>query len=330
MELTYIIPEGPKGFLIQNKQFLNYLTKSINYNYSLKGDSVFPAPQPVSIEKKDFSKFTSYKYTVALKLDGTRFLMYFIKDKHNNNYCILINRALQFFTIEMNAENTIYNGTIIDGELIKIDNQWTFMVHDAVLICGNKINKLTHTNRLNDTKMCLESFIANNPANTVNICIKEFYPFEDFTNFIDNVYNKNIDRSDGIIFMPDKLPVISGTQYSMLKWKPPTKHTFDFLVNEIDVGLEAKIFHMGKMNTFAKIHNNTEQGKVFITKTKEFADYKNECIVECTFNKEQQNFEPILIRTDKTHPNSLRTIERTLFNINENINIEDIQNINKQ
>jgi len=327
MDLTNIIPDGPQGFLIQNKQFIIYLTKSINHFYSLKGDSIFPAPQPVSIEKKDFVKLTTYYYTTALKLDGTRFLMYFIKDKHNNNHCILINRAYQFFCIKMEAESTIYNGTLLDGELIKIDNKWDFMVHDAVLNCGNKINKLTHTNRLNDTKMCLQSFIINNPENTVNIRIKEFYPFDEFDNFIDNVYNKNIDRSDGIIFMPDKLPVITGTQYSMLKWKPPTKHTFDFLINETSFGFEAMIFHMGKMNIFANIYSNNEDGQAFITRTKSLTNYKNECIVECTFNKEKQNFDPILIRTDKTHPNSKRTIERTLFNINENINIDDFKQI---
>ena len=42
----------------------------------------------------------------------------------------------------------------------------------------------------------------------------------------------NLSNNDGIIFMPENLPVISGTQYSMLKWKPDDKHTFDFLVKE--------------------------------------------------------------------------------------------------
>ena len=39
------------------------------------------------------------------------------------------------------------------------------------------------------------------------------------------------------------------------------------------------------------------------------------------------NSEIINIRTDKNHPNSLRTIERTLFNVNENIAIQDFTDL---
>ena len=324
---------SPKGFQIKNKQFINFLTKSININYSVKThDNTFPAPQPVSIEKKDFVKLERYDYRVSLKLDGVRFLMYFIKDRNQTNQCILINRALNFFNIHIEAEQNIFNGTLLDGEVIfnKEQNRWDFMIHDALILCGNKIGKLSHSARLTDTKCCIESFITNTGPNALYLDVKEFYLFTEFENFIDNIYSKS-NNNDGIIFMPENLPVISGTQYSMLKWKPENKHTFDFLIKESETenitNLEAHVYHMGKIIIFAKIHSNTTAGKEFIDKTKELTGYKNECIVECSFNSETNNFSPVLVRTDKTHPNSMRTIERTLFNINENIKIEDFKGI---
>ena len=323
------VSNSPVAKPITNKQFINYIIKSININYLVKGnDLMFPAPQPVSIEKKDFIKLKQYKYFTSLKLDGVRFLMYFIKDRKNTNQCIIINRALNLYNIVIDAEDTIYNGTLLDGEIIfnKDTKQWNFMIHDALMLCGNKINKLSHSVRLADTRCCIESFIKYNNDSTLNISVKPFYPFDEFSKFIENVYNKS-DNNDGIIFMPENLPVISGTQYSMLKWKPEDKHTFDFLVKEEGENMEAYVFHSGNINLFAKIHNSTEDGKLFIEKTKNLVDYKNECIVECSFNKEKNNFVPFLIRTDKTHPNSLRTIERTLFNINENITINDFMKI---
>ena len=332
MDLESIIlnvNNSPMGTPIKNKQFINYLTKCINFNYCVKGyDLTFPAPQPVSIEKKDFNKLKQYKYYTSLKLDGVRFLMYFIKDKNNKNQCIIVNRALNFYNISIEAEDTLYNGTLLDGEIIYDSNnkKWDFVVHDALILCGNKINKLSHSTRLNDTKCCVESFVTFSESSTLNITVKEFYPFEEFADFIENVYNKS-DNNDGIIFMPENLPVISGTQYSMLKWKPENKHTFDFLLKEADIGLEAYVFHLGNLNIFANIHAKTEQGKEFIEKSKQLDNYKNECIVECTFDKDKNNFSPILVRTDKTHPNSLRTIERTLFNISENIQIKDFMSI---
>lgn len=332
MELESIILDvknSPMAAPIKNKQFITYLTKNINLNYAVKGnDLIFPAPQPVSIEKKDFAKLQQYKYYASLKLDGVRFLMYFIKDKNDKNQCIIVNRALNFYNISIEAEQNLYYNTLLDGEII-YDNEnkrWDFVVHDALILCGNKINKLTHSTRLSDTKCCVESFITYNDKNTLNIRVKEFYPFDEFSDFIENIYNKS-KNNDGIIFMPEKLPVISGTQYSMLKWKPQDKHTFDFLLKESEIGLEAYVFHLSDLKIFAKVHENSENGKKFIEKAKQLDNYKNECIVECTFDKNENNFTPILVRTDKTHPNSLRTIERTLFNINENIQIDDFMNI---
>ena len=252
--------------------------------------------------------------------------MYFIRDKNERSQCIIVNRALNFFNINIKCEENIYNGTLLDGEVIfnKTDKKWYFYIHDALMLCGNKINKLTHSVRLSDTKSCIQTFIDNNSdiKNSLNIVVKEFYPFNKFNEFVENVYDKSI-NNDGIIFMPENLPVISGTQYSMLKWKPENKHTFDFLIKEAELGFEVFVYHMGNIKQFANIHNKTEEGKTFIENVKKMDKYKNECIVECSFNKEISNFTPLLIRTDKTHPNSLRTIERTLFNINEDIKIKD-------
>jgi hypothetical protein len=332
MEFESIISNvnnSPKASLIKNKQFINYIIKCVNINYNVRcNTSVFPAPQPVSIEKKDFIKLQKYKYFTGLKLDGVRFLLFFIKDRNNVNQSIIINRALNCYNINIEADQNIFNGTLLDGEVLfnKETKQWDFMIHDSTILCGNKINKLSHSARLYDTKCCIESYISYGDLSTLNIKVKDFYPFEKFNDFINDVYNKSMDN-DGIIFMPENLPVISGTQYSMLKWKPENKHTFDFLIKEIDTGLEAHVFHLNEMTIFAKIHANTASGEKFINNAKKVDGYKDDCILECSFDNKTNNFIPLLVRTDKTHPNSMRTIERTLFNINEGINIADFIDI---
>lgn len=326
MELTNIVPNGPFGQPITNKQFINYLTKTINYNYNLRQHNVFPAPQPVSIEKKDFEKLSKYEYNVSLKLDGTRFLLLFLKDKNNKKHNILINRALKFYDIVIEAENKIYDGTLFDGELIFINNSWKFIVYDALQSCGNKINTQNYTNRLFEAKSAIESYIYNKDTSTIELELKTFYKFSSFEQFVTEQYLKS-DISDGLIFMPEHLTAKGGTQYSMLKWKPPEKHTFDFLIIENNEGFIAQVFHLNKLENFAKIYKNTEQGSKFIEETKKLESYTDKCIVECSFDKENNNFKPILVRTDKNHPNSLRTIERTLFNINENITIDDFKKI---
>ena len=54
-----------------------------------------------------------------------------------------------------------------------------------------------------------------------------------------------------------------------------------------------------------------------------YAKFQSSYRVKALFNKETQNFTPLLIRTDKNYPNSLRTVERTLFNAHENITLEE-------
>lgn len=316
-----VIPNGPLGVQITNKQFISYLTKSINFLYDIKAADNFPAPLPVSIEKKNFEKLEKFEYNVSLKLDGTRFLMYFLKDKLGKNQCILANRALKFFSIQINCDANLYDGTLLDGELINIDSNWKFIIHDGLLLGGNKISKQPYSSRMFDTQCFVESFIFKDSPTQLEV--KKFYKFTEIEQFINDVYNKYEGGCDGIIFMPEKLPVIAGTQYSMFKWKPHTKHTFDFMICEEDDNLIAKVYHLNKFEIFAKIHFNTEEGKKFIENTKQLENYNNECVVECSFDSVKNNFSPILVRTDKTHPNSLRTIERTLFNINENITLEN-------
>ena len=52
------LDNSPVGYLLKNKPFITFLLKNINFYYLIKGnDLIFPAPQPVSIEKKDFAKF---------------------------------------------------------------------------------------------------------------------------------------------------------------------------------------------------------------------------------------------------------------------------------
>ena len=104
------------------------------------------------------------------------------------------------------------------------------------------------------------SIVSDNLKNIMNnevliIKIKKFYKYTDFDNFIKNEYNIN-NNNDGIIFMPNNLSVMSGTQYSLFKWKPLNKHSFDFLIKEENKNLEAYVYHLKNITLFAKINED--------------------------------------------------------------------------
>ena len=316
--MVKLSPNGISGRQIAKQtRFYNYILKTINYNYNYKnrGLDTYPAAQPVSIEKKDIEKLNKYDYNIGLKLDGIRYLLLLIQDNYNNNCSILINRSLEFYMIDLDLQyNDLYsNISILDGELCNNE----FIIHDSVIINGHKIRNMDHNTRLGN----VNEFIVNiNNIELFMIKVKQFYKYSDFLKFIEIEYNTN-NIKDGIIFMPVKLSVMSGTQYSLFKWKPLENHTFDFLIKENNNNLQAYVYHLKNITLFAEIHYNTDNGKLFIDKAKGLDSYKNECILECYYKEE--NFHPLLVRTDKKHANSLRTIERTLFNIKEDIQLKD-------
>jgi hypothetical protein len=311
------IPHSQK---ITNPNFIQYLTRSILISWNYRGDPQFPCPQPVSIERKNFEKLKMYDYLVGVKNDGIRYIMFFTRDKRNRKLCILCDRSLNYYMVDIKGDDTLYNDTLFDGELVYSNGIYSFIVYDSVSLCGNKINKNNFESRLAEIDCCIRTLIKPNDTNSINIETKTFYRYTDFSSFLTHYNNEK--NTDGIIFMPNKLPVLTGTQFSMFKWKP--EHTVDFLIRfKENKDLSAFVYNKGELVHFANIIYEQVEGEKFIDKFYTLKNVKNECILECLYNKNLQNFTPLLVRTDKNYPNSLRTVERTLFNAQEDIQIEE-------
>ena len=188
-------------------KYLNNLWNRPNYNN-------FPGSQPVSIEKKDLFKLFKFPYYVCEKTDGYRMIL-FCFNYHGKNISLLINRITRIFFVTLTFDNSdIFKGTIIDGELINNCGKWTYVIYDAVSYCGKYIGKNYLSQRLN--------YIKNNnfSSQDMEIKIKKFYPMSNIKKFTEEIY-PNLDYPvDGLIFTPEKIPIQSGTQYSLFKWKP--------------------------------------------------------------------------------------------------------------
>lgn len=311
---------------ITNPSFINYLTRNIMYNWNYRGEPQFPCPQPVSIERKDFDKLKKYEYFVGVKNDGVRYIMFFTTDKTNRKLCILCDRSLNFYTIDIKADASIYDGTLFDGELVNDNGSYKFIIYDSVLMCGNRVNKNNFASRLAEIDCCVKTLLSPFKTNLITIETKTFYKLDDFLIFLEEYENNKY--KDGVIFMPNNLPVLNGTNFSMFKWKPSDKHTVDFLIKEdSEKDLSAYVYHQQTLTKFANIKYNTPMGKKFIDKYHTLEHKKSDCILECLFVKKDGNFSPVLVRTDKNYPNSLRTVECTLFNAEENIQLSEFTNI---
>ena len=150
---------------------------------------------------------------------------------NNINYCVAIDRKklsyhktqldiknIQIIQININTSDDLYNGTIFDGKLIHINNQYLFLIQDCFYLNGiqqidiemnQKINKLDIVLKENfkkDTKSYCDNF---------DFKLNKLYNYTDLETMINNLPNLHI-PTNGIIFYPK----LSGINILHIEKKP--------------------------------------------------------------------------------------------------------------
>lgn len=280
----------------------------------------FPGPLPVSIELKNFHKLKNYPYVICVKSDGTRYFLLIYKNKS-----YFIDRSFKVYHIEDVIHDS--NTHLFDGELIvNNDGKHEYIIHDCICYNGKNISTESLDSRYESILSFSESidqYVKDSNETKIKIGIKKFFNIKtqinEFKEYIKTINHK----IDGYILTPLKLPIGTGTQYSLFKWKPLNMHTFDFRI-KYDKGIFlAYVLQENTEILFASVSKTTEEGLEF-SKKLDSLNFKNNDIVECEFNNNTKSFVPIMIRADKIHPNSLYTVEKTMFNIKENITEDEL------
>lgn len=276
------------------------------------GSRYFPGPQPVSVERKDFETLRSENYWVSYKSDGVRYLMVFVKID-DKSYCILIDRKMDCHLVKMTAATTFLDsGTILDGEIVlnRETEKSEFIVYDATIVSGRSLLREPHSARL-EAAMTVANHVK---VSSVPVRIKLFYPLRDFRDYVKDVVGTITHGMDGYIFTPEDSPVSSGTHYKMFKWKDQISNTVDFHVE----------YHRKRRRYILRV----SRGKSLMDTEDELIDVdqrfldQTPCIMECKYAG-KKTWTPVLIRSDKTHPNNYLTYTKTLLNISENIKLEE-------
>lgn len=281
------------------KTIFHYQKRICRYFHTNK--LTFPAPQPVSIERKDLNKLVDY--VCCHKLDGERFMLWTIKDSEtNDNLSFLIDRNFKFYKVFQKFSDSSYEKeSLFDGELI--DD--VFVIHDAFVVEGINLMQKDFIARY---KTC-HSFIDKNwkpiPIKSFSICLKKFYPIKEIKNLFDETNYK----CDGVVFYPIKESVGCRTQFSLLKWKE--HHTVDFKIRHCDDKEKTELltWDNGSMVVYETIDSIKDS-------------FPNDSIVEFEFM--DGKFKPLKQRVDKSHGNSLFTIKKTMLNIRENITKKEL------
>ena len=304
-----------------------------NWPHARKGSRDFPGPQPVSMERKDLCKLSQFPYMVAEKTDGMRFLFLTGPDG-----AFFIDRAFRVYSARCVPTHTRADqsacGTvpathpaklsIFDGELVQEHGgDWSYYAHDAVIVSGVSVATKNLRERLRAIERELGSGTPLPECTPVCIrfVIKKMTPIAEFDFSASLGAGHDV---DGLILTPVNKPVETGTQYSMYKWKSADQQTMDFLVIPKTRRYELWVYDKNELVKFATYSTKTGKGRTFengIPATCKIP--KDGEVLECKYYKEC--YIPLKARPDKSRPNSLRTIQKTIIGIQENITLRDLE-----
>lgn len=300
----------PGGATVIQNQEKETILRHINrlWPYSCKG---FPGSNPISIERRHFSTLTSNRYYVAEKSDGLRFLMYctMIDGRRRT---ILSNRKLDLFSVDAAVSSCSYNNTVLDGELAvcKTTGQAVYLVFDCIVAAGEHVWKAPFIDRLLKADEMLGP--VHRTQDVLAVQIKHFFhlkkawaPFLDHYQRVGDLFH-----TDGMVIIPHDMPVRSGRHDFMFKWKQQLHNTVDMQVVDCKGEWRLAVFYRAAHKAVPVAELSPSDLAMSLGD-----------IVECRYDSGK--WIPIMIRTDKEFPNDDLTYERTLINIQENIQLQE-------
>jgi hypothetical protein len=308
-----------------------------------------PAPQPVSLERRHLPLLREAPYVVADKSDGVRMCL-FLTRASGREHAVLVDRKLSIYQVPVAASRRCFDGSLFDGELLWTTSpdgsRWqTYLVFDAVSWRGDgaigreplthRLELIRHTFDLGSeeivgadaaqVKAKEGKVICGGNAHGLAFRPKQCFSLDMLPTLLRLLPNLPY-KSDGLVLTPMDEPVCTGTHETTFKLK--WRHTLDLQANSatrqlfLGAGGTAHNERLDLAETDLGLSADTHYWEALRAALGP-ADSPVGAIVESELLSDG-GLRFVTIRRDKTHPNSLRTVERTLGSVVENLGPDEL------
>lgn len=287
----------------------------------------FPGLQPVSLSRDNINCFEVEPYMVSWKADGMRYIVYI-----NDGEVYAFDRDNEVFEIDnldfVNKDGSPLNGTLVDTEVIIdkvqehgfVTNRPRMLIYDIMRIGGVNVMKEPFTKRFEIIKTeiidkrsaAFKAGRARRDRQIMSVIRKDFYDLIATAKLLGPEFVQKVGHEiDGLIFQPSLRQYETGRCDKVLKWKPPSHNSVDFLLK---ITKECREGMLPEWKGYLYVQNQREPfGSMKATATLKQYDNK---IIECTL-KVDDHGKPLgwifmRERTDKSLPNGLRTAQNVL------------------
>jgi len=333
--------------LINDVCTLSDVKACINEAWNLRGpiQAALPVATPVTLNYKHLKILRNEPYFVAEKTDGVRGLLLLFRDAKDSPRAYFCSRKYQVYSAKIAAKPYFFKGygTVLDGEYVRDKKgNATFLVFDLIThrnkrylnesygIRYAKMHEIIDNELIHYRPRDIQSYSrrVRSVASTgkivssdvdLRIRAKRMYPLA-FTSSVWNKLKHSEFPTDGLIFTPERDGIHLGRHNRLFKWK---EHY------TIDLQKEGNTLYF--LNNDGEIENIFDQSICIGGKSYKFVlsspsltildddDEKEQCIVEYKlklgWDDEQIILNPVRRRTDKSHPNAIRSIRGILQSV---------------
>jgi len=132
------------------------------------------------LDKNRAQELKSTKHSFVLNTFGTKYLLFLTK-VNSKNYAIYINRKNEsFYYVKTRFSEELYSDTVLEGETIKIGNDWSFLLSDIHLYQGKTLQSNAFDERYHRmTKLLNEEYVSDDYIEPFRLLKKEVFDYTD-------------------------------------------------------------------------------------------------------------------------------------------------------
>jgi hypothetical protein len=342
-------------YTIQQKTLLtNKISKILNNGDLVKARNIQYNKNKNDLSYENF--FQTEKYFITYKADGIRKLLLI----NSNGIWLIFSNYECNLVVKQNTENKEflkeYDGTILDGELIPINNYKLpdninddikeyiriYIGFDCLSVKGKNITNEPYLSRLQDLNNIIKTIEDNTKNSLIYITRKRTEIIETPEQFFILVKNF-LDRKDELPYKQDGLIFTKNNKYISgsppLKWKSSEDITIDFIISwNDDSNIDLYVFDENNNKEIKFEGNNryplTSKEILINYNIIDFNKAPTGTVVEFEWKWNQDKttgyFQPRKIRTDKISANKLTVAKDNWNDIHSPITSSSISGENNE
>lgn len=128
---------------------------------------------------------TQKPYYISTKTIGNTYLLYCTKIKGVNQSFLIDRKVLKGYTfpriilVRYRFDDNIYRNTLFEGDLVKTDSGWSYLVGDLLLLNGSDIRNKPLHKRLHALQYLLENnYQMDHIIEPCRLMVKKYFPFD--------------------------------------------------------------------------------------------------------------------------------------------------------